>query len=111
MKNAIIVILLLIVLVAGSALGTTAARGFKGPGRAAYRAGWWFGIGFFGAGLYWLTFPFLVDAQKFAWMIPFALAGMSAGINLNASSVTMVWPVSSQARVSKGNAASVASPT
>lgn len=70
----------LIWLIDGSAQGTTARRGFKGPGRAAYRAGWWFGIGFFGAGLYWLTFPFLVDAQKFAWMIPLALAGMAAGM-------------------------------
>ncbi|MBT4939795.1 MAG: apolipoprotein N-acyltransferase, partial [Rhodospirillaceae bacterium] len=43
----------------------------------AFAIGWWFGLGFFGAGLYWISFSFLVDAQQFAWMIPFALFGLS----------------------------------
>ena len=45
----------------------------------AYRAGWWFGAGFFLFGLYWVSFSFLVDAARFAWMIPFALAGVAGG--------------------------------
>ena len=43
----------------------------------AFAAGWWFGLGFFIAGLYWISFSFLVDAQQFAWMIPFAIFGLS----------------------------------
>jgi apolipoprotein N-acyltransferase len=43
----------------------------------AFSIGWWFGLGFFSAGLYWISFSFLVDAQQFAWMIPFALIGLS----------------------------------
>ena len=45
---------------------------------SAFAAGWWFGLGFFIAGLYWISFSFLVDAQQFAWMIPFAIFGLSA---------------------------------
>lgn len=44
----------------------------------AFAIGWWFGLGFFVAGLYWIAFSFLVDAQQFAWMIPFAILGLSA---------------------------------
>ncbi|MDA0238646.1 MAG: apolipoprotein N-acyltransferase [Proteobacteria bacterium] len=39
--------------------------------------GWWFGLGHFMAGLYWISFSFLVDAKAFAWMIPFALGGIT----------------------------------
>ena len=45
---------------------------------SAFAAGWWFGVGFFVAGFYWISFSFLVDAQQFAWMIPFAIFGLSA---------------------------------
>jgi len=44
---------------------------------SAFAAGWWFGLGFFIAGLYWISFSMLVDAQQFAWMIPFAIFGLS----------------------------------
>ena len=45
---------------------------------SAFTVGWWYGTGFFMAGLYWISFSFLVDAAVFAWMIPFALFGLSA---------------------------------
>ena len=44
--------------------------------------GWSFGFGFFLAGLYWVGISFLVEAERFAWAIPFALAGLSAGLGL-----------------------------
>ena len=47
--------------------------------RAAFFTGWWFGWGFFIAGLYWMSYSFLVDAAQFGWMIPFAVPGLSAG--------------------------------
>ncbi|MGE0746962.1 MAG: apolipoprotein N-acyltransferase [Rhodospirillales bacterium] len=46
--------------------------------RAAFWAGWWFGLGFFVAGLYWIGVAFLVDVARFGWMIPFAVVGLSA---------------------------------
>ncbi len=48
--------------------------------RAAFAAGWWFGAGFFAAGLYWLANALLVDAARFGWMVPFAVGGMAAGL-------------------------------
>ena len=42
--------------------------------------GWWFGFGYFVAGLYWLGFAFLVDAKTFAWLLPFAVLGLPAAL-------------------------------
>ena len=52
-----------------------------GPGRA-FSAGWWFGFGHFAAGLAWISFAFLVDAPRYGWLAPFAVAGMAAGMAL-----------------------------
>lgn len=51
-----------------------------GSGRAWRAAldGWWFGFGFFVAGLYWIAYALLTDATQFAWLIPFAVAGVPA---------------------------------
>jgi apolipoprotein N-acyltransferase len=49
--------------------------------RAAW-TGWWFGFGTFLAGLYWIGIAFLVEADKFAWLIPFAITSMPAGLAL-----------------------------
>lgn len=46
--------------------------------RAAFAVGWWFGVGHFGVGLYWIAFPLLVEPERFAWMIPFAVGGLAA---------------------------------
>src|SRR3712207_1261578 len=35
--------------------------------RAAALAGWWWGFGYFVAGLWWLGAAFLVEADQFAW--------------------------------------------
>ncbi|HEY9078688.1 apolipoprotein N-acyltransferase [Magnetovibrio sp.] len=48
----------------------------------AFMVGWWFGAGFFAAGLYWISFALLVEADKFAWLIPFAIFGFAFGIGL-----------------------------
>jgi apolipoprotein N-acyltransferase len=42
--------------------------------------GWWFGFGYFIAGLYWLGFALLVDAATYAWFLPFAIIGVPAGL-------------------------------
>jgi apolipoprotein N-acyltransferase len=41
--------------------------------KIAFFTGWWFGFGFFLAGLYWISFALLVDINSFWWLIPFAI--------------------------------------
>jgi apolipoprotein N-acyltransferase len=49
---------------------------------AAAMAGWWFGLGYFVLGLYWIGYAFLVDAPTFAWLMPFAVLGLPAYLAL-----------------------------
>src|SRR6202161_79342 len=49
---------------------------------AAALTGWWFGLGYFVPGLYWIGYAFLVDAQTFAWLMPFAILGLPAYLAL-----------------------------
>ena len=51
---------------------------FTQSARAAAIDGWFVGFGYFLAGLWWLGSAFLVEADKFAWAIPFAVAGLPA---------------------------------
>jgi len=59
-----------------------AATGRWGGAFAAALAGWWFGFGYFLAGLYWVGYAFLVDAQTFGWLLPVAVAGLPAYLAL-----------------------------
>lgn len=49
---------------------------------AAAMAGWWFGLGYFVPGLYWIGYAFLVDAPTFAWLLPFAVLGLPSYLAL-----------------------------
>ena len=42
--------------------------------------GWWFGFGYFLAGLYWVGYAFLVDAKTFGWLLPVAVTILPAGL-------------------------------
>jgi len=46
--------------------------------RAAAVQGWAAGFGYFVTGLYWIGYAFLVDADQFAWMMPFAVTLLPA---------------------------------
>jgi apolipoprotein N-acyltransferase len=46
--------------------------------RLAAITGWWFGFGYFLAGLYWVGYAFLVDAPTFGWLLPIAVLGLPA---------------------------------
>lgn len=50
--------------------------------RGAFMVGWAFGIGYFLVGLHWVGHAFMVDAARFAWMMPIALAALAAGLGL-----------------------------
>ncbi|MEZ5920854.1 MAG: apolipoprotein N-acyltransferase [Parvularculaceae bacterium] len=61
---------------------TDAARREACPARAGFSLGWFFGFGYFVLGLYWLGNAFLVQAEEFAWMIPFVLTAFPAFLAL-----------------------------
>ncbi len=60
--------------------------------RDAFVLGWAFGAGHFAAGLYWVGYAFLVDAERFGAVMPLAVAGLAAGMALfPAAALVFVW--------------------
>lgn len=53
-----------------------ASDGWFWPLRPAFAIGWWFGFGYFLAGLWWIGSALLVEADSFAWALPFAVVGI-----------------------------------
>lgn len=49
---------------------------------SAFGIGWAFGFGWFVAGLWWIGAAFLVEAERFALLMPLAVAGLPAGLAL-----------------------------
>jgi apolipoprotein N-acyltransferase len=64
--------------------------------KAAAVSGWSFGFGFFFFGLFWIGEAFLVEADKFAWLLPFAVTLLPAGLALfwaaAAGASRRIWP-------------------
>ena len=52
------------------------------PAARAALVGWWVAFGYFFAGLFWIGEAFLVEAEKFAALIPVAVTVMPAGLAL-----------------------------
>jgi apolipoprotein N-acyltransferase len=53
-----------------------------GPRRSAFFRGWLAGVAYFTVSTWWIGEAFFVDAADQAWMAPFAVAGMAAGLGL-----------------------------
>jgi apolipoprotein N-acyltransferase len=62
--------------------GASAAGGGWRTLLAAARTGWWFGFGYHLAGLWWIGSAFLVEADRFAWLLPAAVMLLPAGLAL-----------------------------
>lgn len=56
----------------------------------AFLIGWCFGFGHFIVGLYWIGHAFLVDAERFAWLLPFAISLLPTGLALFVGIVALV---------------------
>ena len=54
--------------------------GLCGRLKPAFATGWWFGFGYFLAGLWWIGGAVLVEAEAFAWALPFAVLGIPAAL-------------------------------
>jgi len=50
--------------------------------RAAFGAGWWFGVGHCGLGYYWISHSLTVDAARHGWLVPIAVVGFAAAFGL-----------------------------
>jgi apolipoprotein N-acyltransferase len=50
--------------------------------KCAAQIGFWFGFGYFFAGLYWIAEAFLVEPWRHGWLIPFVMTAMPAGMAL-----------------------------
>lgn len=70
----------LVWLLDGIFMGEGAAWPARQRVSAAFWTGWWFGFGYFLCGLYWIGFAFLVEAEIFAVLLPFAVTLMPAGL-------------------------------
>jgi apolipoprotein N-acyltransferase len=67
-----------------------AAGGRLGSIGTAGVIGWWFGFGYFLAGLYWIGNSVLVDAPTFGWLLPFAIVLPPAGLAMFTACGTML---------------------
>lgn len=70
-------------------LTPNASRAVVGGKRAGWLAvkqsalvGWLFGFGYFLFGMFWIGEAFLVEAEKFAWLLPVAVTLLPAGLAL-----------------------------
>lgn len=63
-------------------LDGTVGMGRWRAARAAAATGWCFGFGYFLASLWWIGNAFLVEADVFAWLLPFAVIALPAGLAL-----------------------------
>ncbi|MCK0198020.1 apolipoprotein N-acyltransferase [Ancylobacter sp. 6x-1] len=63
---------------------------------AAFGIGWWFGFGYLVASLWWIGNALLVQAEVFAWLLPFAVLALPAGLaiylGLGCVLARLVWP-------------------
>jgi apolipoprotein N-acyltransferase len=75
--------------------GAAARRTPAGRLRAGAGVGWWFGFGYFLAGLWWVGAAFLVDGEQFAWALPLAVTILPAGLALfwalGAGAAALLW--------------------
>lgn len=62
--------------------GAMSSHSLSAVGRMwkGFRLGWVFGFGYFLASFWWIGSAFLVEADRFAWMLPFAVMAMPMGL-------------------------------
>jgi apolipoprotein N-acyltransferase len=72
----------LVWLIDGAIAGSAGQGSRRGQIAAAAETGWWWGFGYFLAGLYWIGEAFLVEAEIFAALMPLAVVLMPAGLAL-----------------------------
>ena len=76
-------------------VGAPPGRGWVRAGIPAFAVGWWFGFGYFLAGLFWVGNALLIEAEDFAWALPLAVillpAGLAVFYGLATLAARLVW--------------------
>ena len=76
--------------------GILSGRALRASVASAASAGWWWGFGYFVAGLWWLGSAFLVEPDKFVWLMPLGVLGLPAYLAifpaLGFAVARLVWP-------------------
>jgi apolipoprotein N-acyltransferase len=67
------------------------------PARSAFLRGWLAGLGYFAVSTWWVGEAFFVDAKDQAWMAPFAVALLAAGLALFWGSAAALYRVTAPA--------------
>jgi len=62
--------------------------------KSAFLTGWMFGFGYFFMGLYWISFALFTDLANYWFLVPFAMAGLPAGLAIFTGLVMLVLHVS-----------------
>lgn len=57
-----------------------AGEGLPARLKAAFGVGWWFGLGYFVLGLWWIGAACLVDGDQFLWALPLGVLALPAGL-------------------------------
>ena len=72
--------------------------------RRLFYTGAVYGIGYFIAGLYWISFALHIDIQKWWWLVPFAIIGLPLALSIFYGLATLcLWPLRhSQLRIILG---------
>lgn len=86
--------------------GSVSGSAVRGPrhrllsAREAAKDGYWLGLGFFVAGLWWLGAAFLVEADRFAWAMPLGVIGLPAVLSaffaLGFAAARLMWSTGGQ---------------
>ena len=63
-------------LIDGVAVGASWRSRIGTAAGGAFAIGWWWGFGYFIAGLWWLGAAFIVDGDTFLWALPFGVVGL-----------------------------------
>src|SRR4029077_2518262 len=69
-------------------------EGSSGP-RASFALGYAFGLGFFIAGLYWISGALFVDIATFWWLVPIAAFGLPAVLALYTGAALLIVNITS----------------
>jgi apolipoprotein N-acyltransferase len=68
----------------------------------AFAIGWWFGLGHFITGLYWIAFALSIDLKQFGWLIPFTVLGLPAVLSLFIAPILLLTKISGTKSLERG---------